>query len=323
MRFISSRLVQSVLMATTLVAAACTGNSEPTSTSSTVVDEQDGSLRIRICGHVSAYAAATLNSDGSLSIADKKHLIKRGTRVEGEGRLSASLRVCVTAKVDADGELTDPMKVEDDHGDDDGTKPEDCDMMPAEETPPPATEPPPCTSNCGEEPPPCTSNCGEEPGDGDDDDDHSTTIDGTTDLMICGRLDAWVKATADAMGYVTISGHKIDLQKGVALAVDLLVKLGLNVCVSLKLDVNGHVTSGSIVLDLLAAARVHVCGEVHAYVKATASSVGELWIGFPRLQIAAGALLEADAMLKVAAKVCVDASLDLQGRISAGVCTAY
>jgi len=216
----------------------------------------------------------------------------------------------------AESELSRASSAAVSEDDDGGVPPSDEDASPP--PPPPAddagtSEPTPPNEPPAEPPPPAPEPPCPPP---------SPDLDLHADIDICGTARLLARATADASADVCrVGGIDLPLSSSVDLAANVLVRAGARVCLHARLDVEGRVVPPARVeLDVLGRASLHVCGHVRAYVAASADVDGALAIGGSPFVVAAGALLDvdADASLALNAAVCVDAELDLQGRIRVG-----
>lgn len=298
------------------VCAALTLDALGDATSGSVATDFRATARVHVCGVVHGYTAATATKTGSLWIGYPQFVIAKGATLANAAALVIDAYACVDANLDVDGAIgggtgstpTQPVLVDMTPG------------TPTEPTPSPdlATIP----SDMGEVPAEPAPDPGNPPTGAVDLASPVYVPILPTELTICGNLEAFVAATSSTLGLLAIDGNHFLLGQGVSLVDALLLQLGVDVCVTLSIGINGHVNAASLVANLLATARVHVCGTVNAYTKATATSDGALWIGFPHFVIAAGSVIDGDAALGVHARVCIDASLDAAARITVGKVTS-
>lgn len=134
-----------------------------------------------------------------------------------------------------------------------------------------------------------------------------------TSLELCGKVAVYVKASALLPGAVTIGAVPFVIKAGTSIS--SAVKLGANVCVRLTLDGSGSITD-LVALDASATTTVKLCGEVTAYVKATATEAGSVKIAGRTFEIAQGASLP--AAVKVGADVCATLTLNVFGQVKDG-----
>lgn len=151
----------------------------------------------------------------------------------------------------------------------------------------------------------------------------STSSSLTADLRLCGKLEAFTAAGAQA-GACTIGGKTLPIAAGTSVSGQVLAVVGADVCLDAKIDSNGSVrASASLSLDLAldldldARARAKACGKVTAYAAASTTTKGDVAIGGASFDIAAGATVTGSAKLVVGASVCVDARLDRSGAVVA------
>jgi hypothetical protein len=126
-----------------------------------------------------------------------------------------------------------------------------------------------------------------------------------TTLELCGEVKAYTEATATSYGLLRIAGHSFDtaLNSNLPASVDA----GADLCLRLRLNAFGQVQDGTATANVTTT--LEVCGQVDAYVAATASNDGRIRIGAVDRTIAAGT--------DVAASVEVDAYVDLRLTIDA------
>ena len=132
-------------------------------------------------------------------------------------------------------------------------------------------------------------------------------------LEICGKVTAYVKASALLPGAVTIGVVPFVIKAGTT--VSSAVAVGANVCLRLTLNLAGQITE-VVALDAGATTTLKLCAEVTAYTKATASETGLLRIGGHTLTIAQGISLP--AAVKVGADVCATLTLNVFGQVKDG-----
>lgn len=295
------------------------------------VVDVDATVDLEICGSVDAYVAATAHADGVLRLSGKHFVIKAGAHVEAEAKLAVHADVCIKAKVNVDGHLVAIIVL--DKGattgggssggstggsSGGGSSGGNCDDKGT------------CWgggSSGGSSGGGGTSSGGTSGGGGGGGGTSSgggASADLSADVHICGKLDAFTAAGANA-GACVIAGNTIPIKAGTQLSGQLLATVGANVCLDAHLGVDGTCDGGSLSLDLdlSAKARVKVCGSVSAYAAASASAKGWVAVGGCGFDIAAGANVDAKAALAVNASVCIDASLDVNGDIAACVVTAH
>jgi hypothetical protein len=135
----------------------------------------------------------------------------------------------------------------------------------------------------------------------------------TTTLEVCGKVTAYVAATAKLPGTVTVGGDPFVIAAGAD--VDAELDAGADACLNLTINSAGAVTE-LVVVDAQANATLRVCGVISVYVRATASQTGRISIGERDLVIAAGADLPAS--VKVGADVCATLALNARGQVEDG-----
>jgi hypothetical protein len=110
-----------LLVAAPLGTLACSGSGDDSRSGTSEISAGNGggdlggalavTATVHVCGHVSAYVAATANGDGHLSIGGKDYTVEANTHVTNEASLAVEANVCVDARVDVDGHLTAPIDV--------------------------------------------------------------------------------------------------------------------------------------------------------------------------------------------------------------------
>lgn len=91
-------------------------------------------------------------------------------------------------------------------------------------------------------------------------------------VKICGTVTAYTEATATTVGQLKVAGHTYVM----AVASDLpaSVDVGADLCLDLKLNGFAQVKDGTVVADV--ESTVKVCGTVTAYSEATSTALGQL-----------------------------------------------
>jgi hypothetical protein len=67
-------------------------------------------------------------------------------------------------------------------------------------------------------------------------------IDATIDVSLCGRVDAYVAASVDADGALTIDGKPLKIKAGAHVEGEIMLVLHASVCLTVKLDLDGKAT---------------------------------------------------------------------------------
>jgi hypothetical protein len=311
-----------------LIGAGCSGvPDDDASTDVTVTDDLgvSASAALRLCGQIKAHVLATAEADGWIELGGKRHVLAVGAKLRNAALLEAEASVCIDARVDASARIiAGTVWLDKGHGGSSSGG-----------------------SSSGGSSSGGSSSGGSSGGDADecDDEDGSSSggsssggsssgggggggggldldLGGTVDL--CGKVDAFAAAGAAHDGSLTIGGTNLSLAKGTSLVGHTLLLVGANVCLHATVDVDGKVIAPShVTLNLGLAASARVCGEVHAFVAATATSSGNLQVCAPALRIKAGQHLDGEAMLALGARVCVDARLDASGQIVGGTVKAH
>ena len=135
-------------------------------------------------------------------------------------------------------------------------------------------------------------------------------------LKVCGQVTAYVKPTAVATGALTI--HGVTFTVGIGATLPAGVAVGADLCADLTTNGLGLVTGAAITAN--AHVHVHVCGDITAYVAATATSTGLLKVGSQTFTLGLGTTLPAS--VHAGANLCLDLTLDGFGRVSGGSVSA-
>jgi hypothetical protein len=146
--------------------------------------------------------------------------------------------------------------------------------------------------------------------------DATVTANVTSTLTLCGVVVAYARADADTTGRLTIGGHTLTLAVGSVLPVS--VKLGANLCLSLKLNGFGQIRSGTARVN--ATSTLQLCGTVTAYTRATGTAVGSITAGGRTLVLAAGSRLPASVV--IGARLCLSLTLNVLGQVQDGTAKA-
>ena len=131
----------------------------------------------------------------------------------------------------------------------------------------------------------------------------------STQVAVCGRVDAFVPASAIAAGSVTISGKPFVISAGTQLTNQSALVTGANVCLTASANALGQIVAPATVTANVNTT-LSVCGVVESYTAATAVSAGLLRIAGRALTIAAGTNVENDGILSAGADACVRATLN-------------
>jgi len=136
----------------------------------------------------------------------------------------------------------------------------------------------------------------------------------STQVAVCGRVDAFLPASATSAGSIILSGKSLVISAGTQLTNQSAVVVGANVCLTAATNAAGQVAPpATITADVQAT--VSVCGAVDSYAAATALTDGALRIAGRVFTIAAGTVIDDDALLTAGADVCVRATLNGLGQI--------
>lgn len=131
-----------------------------------------------------------------------------------------------------------------------------------------------------------------------------------THLKICGKVSAYVKATASTEGLLTIAGRtfKIAVDEDLPAVVDVDADL----CLDLTLNAFGQISDCGAILNV--ESTLDVCGQVTAYAAAGSTTNGSLTIAGLHKVIAAGA--DIDTKVKAAAYLKLRLTVDAFARIA-------
>jgi hypothetical protein len=140
--------------------------------------------------------------------------------------------------------------------------------------------------------------------------DGTVTVNATAAVKICGQVTAFSTASASSTGSLGIAGRTLVVAIGASLPAS--VHAGADLCLDLVLNGFGQVSGGTAVLDVTTT--LDVCGQVTAYVAATANADGSLAVNHTARAVAAGTVL--DARIAAAAFVKLRLVIDVFGRIS-------
>jgi hypothetical protein len=136
------------------------------------------------------------------------------------------------------------------------------------------------------------------------------------DLRVCGRVSAYVPATAVTVGVLTIGAIPMTVAAGTSLSSRVVA--GANLCFALELNGLGSITGATVTAN--ATATLDLCGVVAAYARSDSDSTGSLAIADRTLVIARGASLP--AAVKVGANLCLHLVLNGFGQVQGGSATA-
>jgi|GEM_PF-5367281 hypothetical protein len=144
----------------------------------------------------------------------------------------------------------------------------------------------------------------------------SVTANVHAQVKVCGTVTAYVKATATATGLLKIGSHSFTI--GIGSHLPASVQVGADLCLDLDVDGFGRIAGGTVTAN----AHVHlqICGEITAYVAATATATGLLKVGSHAFTLAIDSHLPAS--VHVGADLCLDLEIDGYGRVSDGTVTA-
>jgi hypothetical protein len=131
-------------------------------------------------------------------------------------------------------------------------------------------------------------------------------------VRLCGRIDAFVAATATATGLLTIGPRTLTI--GIGTKLPAAVNVGSDLCLDLQLDGFGRVSGCDVSADV--SSHVRICGDVSAYAAATNTTLGSLDLGGRSFKIAYGAVLP--AAVKAGADLCADLTLNGFAQVSNG-----
>jgi hypothetical protein len=269
---------------------------------------------LKICGEVTAYAAATASAAGLLKIGSHTFTLGIGSHLpasvevgadlcidlelDGFGRVAdgtvtanahVTLKVCgeVTAYAAATATATGLLKI----GSKTWTLAIDSDL--------------PASVSVG------ASNCIDLELDG-----YGRVSDGEVSanveahVKICGTVTSYAAATANATGLLKIAGRTFVTALGADLPAS--VAAGADLCLDLTVNGFAQVQDGTAVANVTAT--LDVCGQVSAYGAASGTTDGSLTLGGVVRKIAAGA--DVDAGVTVGAFVKLRLTIDAFGRIA-------
>lgn len=135
-------------------------------------------------------------------------------------------------------------------------------------------------------------------------------------LQVCGEVSVYVKATALLSGALTIGPSAFVISAGTTLPAE--VQAGANLCLDLQLNLSGEITGARVSAN--ATATLDICGQVSAYVAATATATGSLTIHGRSLVVAAGAKLPSQVL--VGADLCLHLTLNGFGQVTGATAQA-
>jgi uncharacterized repeat protein (TIGR01451 family) len=134
-------------------------------------------------------------------------------------------------------------------------------------------------------------------------------------LDVCGTVVSYVAATPVTTGALTIDTTVVSIAAGATISNGALLQSGANVCVNGTTDALGVLTSASVSANVTTT--LQLCGPITAYSAATSTADGALTIGGEQLVIASGALLDGGGLLAVGADVCLNATINGLGEVTA------
>lgn len=211
---------------------------------------QDGSAQanvttmVTICGTVTAYTEATLNSTGSLRIAGRLFTLALGSDLPASVDVGADL--CLTLTLNALAQVQDG----------------------------------------------------------------SATANVTSTLKICGTVTSYTEATLNSTGLLRIAGRTFTTALDSNLPAS--VEAGADLCLTLTLNALAQVQDGTATANVTTT--LEVCGQITVYAAATFTNNGSLTVaGVPRT-IAAGADVDAGVAVGVYARLRL--TIDVFGRVS-------
>lgn len=132
-----------------------------------------------------------------------------------------------------------------------------------------------------------------------------------TEVSVCGSVAVYVPATTLLNGVLLVGATPFVIAAGTSL--DSSVAVGADLCFDLTLTL-GSITDATVIANTTAT--VDVCGQVHGYAAATASSEGSLTVGGGSFVVAIGTSLPAS--VAVGANLCLHLILDGFGQVSSG-----
>jgi Bacterial Ig domain/Putative Ig domain len=135
-----------------------------------------------------------------------------------------------------------------------------------------------------------------------------------TSVTTCGTVDAFVAASANTTGLITIGGHAFAIAAGTTLQNQSLVTSGANVCLTAALNASGQVTDPARITANVTS-HVALCATVSSYTAATAVTDGSLAIGGRTFPIAAGTTISNSDLIQIGADLCLHATLNGAGEI--------
>lgn len=135
-----------------------------------------------------------------------------------------------------------------------------------------------------------------------------------TSIEVCGVVNAYVAATQNAVGSLTIGGVTYVIAAGTTIDGQETIAIGLEMCFTATLDAFLQIIPPSTIV-VNVTTTIDVCGTVNAYVAATSTSTGFITIDGVRYDIAIGVVVENEALIVVGASICLHATVNVNGEI--------
>jgi hypothetical protein len=132
------------------------------------------------------------------------------------------------------------------------------------------------------------------------------------DLSLCGKVSAYVPATALTSGLLTVGGVPLVVSAGTSLSTKVAV--GADICLRIDLDGLGRIKAATVSANVKST--ITLCGVIAAYEKATATASGLITIGKRTLTLAPGSSLP--SVVKAGANLCLRLKLNGLAQVTGG-----
>ncbi len=147
----------------------------------------------------------------------------------------------------------------------------------------------------------------------------SANAGATATVHICGTVSAYTAAGLATPGSITIGGQTFAINPNTTLTGTVTVNTPG--CLDANLSPTGSITGGGLTSGG-PTVNMNVCGTLVSYTAATASAPGNININGLPYTIAAGTVLQGNALLIAGASVCLNANVDASGVIHSGTASA-
>ena len=148
----------------------------------------------------------------------------------------------------------------------------------------------------------------------------SADVGAAGDVNTAGVVNAFHAATASLPGTLTIGGQTISIAPGVNLIGQELLGYGTAIGVRGNLNGQGQLRDG--VVSVNGGGSVDVCGAVQAFQSATDAAGGWLTVGGQSIAIERGTLLDGQDQLRTGTSMCVHGTISAGGELSGGTVQA-